>query len=304
MGTIFKGSYVNSISEKTTNRRSLKSNIREKIAFMQGRLVPMINGKIQAFPWEDWEKEFEIGANINVRNIEWTIDQENFYENPIFTKAGIIMIKKLKELYNINIPSLTGDSLMQAPFWKSDKKGKEILLKQLIKLIEHCNKLEIKTIVYPLVDNSSLENKEQEDMFIDEILKFTKLLEENNVRIAFESNYEPRQLKKFIDRMPSRVFGINYDVGNSASEGYNPEEEFANYADRVINVHIKDRKRKGTTVRLGEGHADFNKVFKSLSNIHYKGYYVLQTARSEGNDHIELITKYASMVENWHNDAK
>ena len=36
----------------------------EKIGFMQGRLSPLVNGHIQAFPWQNWEREFAI-AEIN-----------------------------------------------------------------------------------------------------------------------------------------------------------------------------------------------------------------------------------------------
>ena len=34
------------------------------IGFMQGRLSPVVNGKIQAFPWDFWKDEFSI-ANEN-----------------------------------------------------------------------------------------------------------------------------------------------------------------------------------------------------------------------------------------------
>ena len=54
-----------------------------------------------------------------------------------------------------------------------------------------------------------------------------------------------------------RSFGINYDTGNSASLGWDVEEEFANYFDRIYNIHIKDRTLGGTTVDLGTGDVNF-----------------------------------------------
>ena len=33
------------------------------------------------------------------------------------------------------------------------------------------------------------------------------------------------------------------------------------------NVHIKDRKKFGPTVRLGDGNADFKELFKNLKKL-------------------------------------
>ena len=66
-----------------------------RIGFMQGRLSPLINGKIQSFPWSTWDKEFEIGQNINLNMMEWTIDQERIYENPLMTEEGRDLIINL-----------------------------------------------------------------------------------------------------------------------------------------------------------------------------------------------------------------
>ena len=45
------------------------------------------------------------------------------------------------------------------------------------------------------------------------------------------------------------------DIGNSASLGLNPLDEFEAFGDRILNVHVKDRVLGGTTVPLGLGNA-------------------------------------------------
>ena len=47
---------------------------------MQGRLSPMINNQIQAFPNKYWENEFKIASKNKIHSIEWIIDE---YKNPI-----------------------------------------------------------------------------------------------------------------------------------------------------------------------------------------------------------------------------
>ena len=39
----------------------------QKIGFMQGRLSPLIGGKIQSFPWDNWECEFAIAESIDIK---------------------------------------------------------------------------------------------------------------------------------------------------------------------------------------------------------------------------------------------
>ena len=36
---------------------------------MQGRLSPMIDNRIQSFPWKGWQKEFEIASKNNINTI-------------------------------------------------------------------------------------------------------------------------------------------------------------------------------------------------------------------------------------------
>ena len=43
----------------------------ERIGFMQGRLSKPVKNLIQAFPWEDWEKEFKIANEIKLAEEPW-----------------------------------------------------------------------------------------------------------------------------------------------------------------------------------------------------------------------------------------
>ena len=63
-----------------------------RVGFMQGRLSPIINGKIQEFPWDNWRREFEVGASLGFNIMEWTLDQEHLYQSPLMTKKGQLEI--------------------------------------------------------------------------------------------------------------------------------------------------------------------------------------------------------------------
>ena len=261
-------------------------NLNKRIGVMQGRLSPQYSNFIQCFPTNHWYNEFRIANKLNFKLIEWTLDYKNFYKNPIFLKKEVKKIKYLKKKYQIKIESLTGDCFMQKPFWKLKNKK---YIKLFIDTIKACGYLKIKYIIIPLVDNGSIKKKNQEKKLINVLLKNINLISSNKVCILFETDLIPKNVKKFIDKLPSKYFGINYDSGNSAALNYDIDEEFKIYGKNIKNIHIKDRLLKGKTVRLGLGNLDFKKLYKNLNKINYDQNIILQTARGKKNKDIEEI---------------
>ncbi len=269
------------------------------IGFMQGRLSAMVDNKIQAFPWENWTKEFEIANKYSLKIMEWTIDADSLVENPLMTKEGREKIIFLKNKFNLSIPSLTGDCFMQQPFWKADGINQQNLQEKFLNVCQCASNINIKYIVLPLVDNGSLNQLYEEKRLIDFLCKIKNKLIQLDLKIVFETDYNPTKCLQFINKLDKNVFGINYDMGNSASLGFDPEEEISLMHNRIWNVHVKDRIYNGSTVALGKGDVDFEKVFFCLSKYHYHGNFILQTARSENNDHEKAILKYRDFVLNY-----
>jgi hexulose-6-phosphate isomerase len=273
--------------------------VNNRIGFMQGRLSPLIDGRIQAFPWHSWKDEFQIAQQNDFRLMEWTLDQERLYEAPLLTSEGQREIRELCRRHAIAIPSLTGDCFMQAPFWKADLKRRADLKMDFAAVVEACAVVGITMIVVPLVDGGRLENRQQEDVLVAFLEERSQFLSAKSLRVVFESDYSPEELARFIDRLDRAIFGINYDIGNSAALGFLPEEEFAAYGPRIVNVHVKDRALGGTTVPLGTGNADFDSVFSALSQIAYRGNFILQTARAADGRHAETLRVYRDMTLDW-----
>lgn len=266
---------------------------------MQGRLSDLVGGKIQAFPVEDWRQEFSSASSIGIHRMEWTLDQDGLHENPLMSCSGREQIKVLSKSNKIEIKSLTGDCFMQAPFWKSSGKAKDNLLDDFYAVCRASSAIGIKVVVMPLVDNGSLDKQIQEDDLVATLLATENFLTKHSVCIAFESDYEPEELRRFIDRLPAKRFGVNYDIGNSAALGFDPKVELDAYGHRVLNVHVKDRMLGGATVPLGDGAAEFDVVFSELSNLRFQGSYILQTARASDGKHAQALAKYMQMTSHW-----
>jgi hexulose-6-phosphate isomerase len=274
------------------------------IGFMQGRLSPLIDGKIQAFPRGYWQDEFLWAREAGLSCMEWTLDQEQIYENPLMTATGRAEIRALAHDHSVRIPSVTADCCMQAPFWKAAGHEQDKLIAIFEKLLLACADIGICRIVVPLVDNGALTSVHERETLEKIVLTFMPLLEQHNLIIAFESDFAPAPLAALIAGLPAAQFGINYDMGNSASLGWDTEEEFALLAPRIVNVHVKDRVRGGTTVPLGQGGADFPKIFGLLRKARYAGNYILQTARAADGKHVEAIYRYATFVAGQIGDAR
>ena len=274
--------------------------INKKIGFMQGRLSSMIGNKIQAFPSKNWFKEFKIAKSIGISLMEWTIDQKNLYKNPLLTETGRNKIQLLSKKFDIRIESLTGDCFMQSSFWKFKNHKRQKLQKDFLNIVKASSQVGIKKIIVPLVDNGSLQNLSQQKIILKFMSNITKILKKNKQMILFELDMEPKKANNFISKFNSKYFGINYDIGNSASLGFDPKKEFISYGKRIKNVHIKDRVYKGNSVKLGYGNANFEKVFSLFSKIKYRGNYILQTARAKNNrDHVVEIEESLRKIKKW-----
>ena len=275
-------------------------SVNNKIGFIQGRLSPIIDGKIQCFPWGYWQNEFFLAHQNDFHLVEWTLDQDRLYENPLMTEIGRKEIKELMLKFDIQIPSVTGDCFMQAPFYK--EKTVELarqLFQDFKNVITAGGELEVRYIVVPLVDNGKLENEEQSEKLLKGLEELKPLLTQHAIKVVFESDFKPKELLRFIEKLDQAIFGINYDIGNSAALGFDPAEEIKTYGHRIMNVHVKDRMLNGGTVPLGTGNADFPRVFQLLKEINYTGNYILQTARAHEGNHTEVLCKYRDRVKAW-----
>jgi hexulose-6-phosphate isomerase len=265
------------------------------IGFMQGRLSPQVNGRIQAFPAGHWREEFALAEAHGFPLMEWTIDAEELAENPLMSPGGREEIRALEKRHGVKVASLTADCFMQEPFFKAAGSETDRRFAALQALLEACAELRLGYIVLPLVDNGRVETPDQARRLREGLAA----LEAGPTKIIFESDFAPADLAQFIAGYPAERFGVNYDIGNSASLGYDPVAEIGAYAARIDNVHVKDRVLGGTTVPLGEGNANLPLVFQLLTRFGYRGDLVLQTARAANGDHTGALIRYRDQVRAW-----
>lgn len=268
-----------------------------RVGFMQGRLCPQIDGRIQAFPWPYWQEEFTTASSLSLPFMEWTLDAERLEDNPLMTAAGRTRVQDLMAVSGVSIRSLTGDCFMQQPFWKAvGSEAVDARLEMLRRVVVACGAMSIEHLVVPLVDAGSLTSADDESCFQRGVLECVPLLRDQGVMVVVESDRPPPEQARLVDAFPADCVGINFDMGNSASLGWDPASEIRILGRRIANVHVKDRTAGGGTVPLGDGAVDFPTVFESLAAVGYAGRFILQTARAPDGDHAAVLSRHASFI--------
>lgn len=275
--------------------KSLLATFNSRLGFMQGRLVPMVDDQIQSFPTDTWYQEYPLAQKLHLTKQEWTLDYDNLYKNPLLSLDMHQTIMSLCASYHIQIPSVTCDFFMQHPFWSSHADFHLLdLLDLIIDVADACNHLGISLLVIPLVDNSSLSSLSTflRAHIVSSLKSISQSLYDLSISLAFESDLAPCDLLLLMNEFDKPHYGINYDTGNSASLGFKPQEEFDSYLSYILNVHIKDRIYKGTTVPLGYGDASLGFIIPHLLSSTYAGNFILQTARSSPGMDVPQIALY------------
>jgi len=266
---------------------------------MQGRLVPPVAGRIQAFPRERWADEFPFAAVAGLEAIEWIYDAYGLGANPLETEEGIGRMQELCRVNLVAIRSLCADYFMDFPFVRATAAERAERGEHLERLLGRARRIGVTRMVLPFVDQSAILTEDDRSAVVQAIQGALPFARECGIELHLETALEPAGFGKLLERLPDAWVKVNYDSGNSSSLGYRPAEEFAAYGDRVGSVHIKDRVRGGGTVPLGQGDADFDELFGALRRVKYHGDFILQVARGAAGEEVAWARSNAQFVKRY-----
>jgi hexulose-6-phosphate isomerase len=251
-----------------------------QIGIMQGRLSPRIDGKIQAYPAKTWQREFQIAKEIGYSSIEWIIEKP-FEVNALMSKSGIQEINQVITDTGVKIDYVCADVFMQQPLVRMSQQTREENKKYLTNILLNAKEVGAIGVEIPFVDSSSIKNENEKIELILCMQDAFGLAKEIELKVSLETDLNPTSFKDLLERINLEHVHANYDIGNSASLGFNPIEEIKAFGNRILNVHVKDRILGGATVPLGAGNSDIKLVFQKLNEIGYSGGITMQAARGE-----------------------
>jgi len=254
---------------------------KNKIGVMQGRLLKKYKGQYQAHPVGYWGLEFSLAQSLGLDVIEFILDYDDVELNPLIYQGGVERLKKVIKRNGVGVVSICADYFMKYHLHSADKEIQKQSMAMLERLILSSSAIGVKNIVIPCVDSSSLKTQNDRDRFIEAIKTFEGKLYEVDINLCLETDLDPVNFSKLLEKISSSKVTVNYDTGNSASLGYDCNEELAAYGDKISDIHIKDRVRGGGSTLLGQGDVKFDVFFESLSKYKYDGPFIFQAYRDD-----------------------
>ena len=275
-----------------------KNEITNKFLVVQGRTLPQIEDSIQYFP-DYWQSEFPLISQIGFNGIEWIYDKKSETSNPILTREGQNEMNFLSKKYNVDLENIVFDWFLVHPIIHDDEFTIKQKIDKLLSLIKSSHDSKFKRIIFPLLEKNSISNDEQFSDFI-RILKndVLQVLEENQIEFNLETSLPPEKELLLLKKVDSDLVNICFDMGNSASYGYDPIEVIQKLHNNFGSVHIKDRKFQGSTCPLGMGDVRFEQIFPQLLTVRYKNPFTFQIYRNKNSNNIEILKNSLVFIKN------
>lgn len=254
-----------------------------RIGIMQGRLVPKVDGRIQAFPRDDWRKEFALAKSIGFDAMELTIETASFEVHPLRTTQGRSEQARLAADNGIHLAGLCLDTVMEHPVVAADEAARQHGVAMTLALLRDSAAAGLPMIELPMMGPNSLKADGAQDRFRRSLDILLPAAEEDGIDVLIESDLPLAELGAFLVSIGHPRFGVNYDSGNSTWFGYEPEDELPVYGRFVRNIHVKDCTRADYSVPLGNGETRFDAVMDQLAALGYQGDFILQAARQDND---------------------
>jgi sugar phosphate isomerase/epimerase len=264
-----------------------------KIGVMQGRLSKATGDRIQSFPNETWKNEFNLASKLGLKKIEWVIDFDVYHTNPLLIKSDLPKIKQLIKNEGVTIPSICVDYFATHPPILSAQIGD--IEKLIHSLIQPCIDIGIKIVEIPLIGEASINKVFDKPSYIKTLKKLFSTLTCKGIKVALETDLEPIDVRRMIDKFSSDYIGVNYDIGNSAFWGFDMEKELSLFGDAIFNIHLKDCTPNDYSVKFGTGNSKFYEMFMYLNELCYDGDLILQGVRY--GDDFECVRSQIEYVE-------
>lgn len=247
-----------------------------RIGIMQGRLSARPAGKLQAFPHASWREEFGIAARLGFDAIEWIYEADRVSDNPLSSAAGRAEIQRVARDTGVKVRSLCADYFMVHRLAGDGEAQVSASVSVLCNLVEIAAELGAERILLPLLETAAVDTPELRAEVARSLGAAAPLAARNGVVLGLEMEIPGVEYAALIRAVGHPAVRAYYDTGNSTAQGFDIALDIAPLLPSLFAVHVKDRKRHGSSVPLGTGDCNFDGFLRVLARNEFSGDFVLQ----------------------------
>lgn len=157
-------------------------------------------------------------------------------------------------------------------------------LRRAVEGIEITRRLEARILMLVFFGKCALETREEMDAVVGPLKELAREAERAKVILGFENTIRAEDDVRILDAVGSSALQVYYDIGNATNLYHvDPLEELRRLGRRrICQVHVKDRGY------LGEGAVDVAGAVRTLNEIGWRGWLVLETSVPSGNREEDL----------------
>ena len=261
---------------------------------MQGRLSPPVPGRPQAFPWSSWEEEFSRARACGFDIVEWLFEAERYEQNPIWAETGLATIRRQIAATGVHLRSVCASYFMTHPFFRVSEQERAQSVAVLTGLVARAATVGIRTILLPVLEASEIRTDLEKVQLLDSLAEPLTLAKAHGIRLGLETELPASEYRDLVERGNHPALGVYYDAGNASAMGYDIAADIRILKSFLCGVHVKDRRRGGPNVLLGQGDAEFVDFFRVLGEVGYAGPLILETA--SGADYLSIASRHLKFV--------
>ena len=250
-----------------------------------------------AFKRYSLEESIKEIASIGYEGVELLCDIPHAYP-PNFDKERIQSVGNLLSSLSMQISNLNAFTLyaigdVYHPSWIEESNDlRELRIQHTIDCLSLANKMDVKNISTepggPLPESYS--TPQLEKLFIEGLLRASRIAEKENVRILVEP--EPflllensKQFKNFMKKINSEFVRLNFDIGHFFCVREDPAQLVYELLDYTEHFHLADiaQTREHNHLIPGQGSIDFASVFAAMNEIGYNGFVTVELYPYQSN---------------------
>jgi hexulose-6-phosphate isomerase len=247
------------------------------VGIMQGRLSRRQGEPAQSFPWTSWREEFSQARDCGFARIEWLVTADRLDENPIWSDEGVREIRRQVTTTGVAVTSVCADCFIRRPLLRVSDSARQANEALLERLLARCGQIGIEVVLLPFLEGNAIRDRDEGLAVLAGLGRAHLIAEASGIQLGLETDLPGPILRELIDRSGLSALGAYYDIGNAVATGNDAVADVHALAPMLCGIHVKDRKRSGDSVMLGDGDADLTAFLAALEAVAYRGPLILET---------------------------